>query len=132
MYVVTSSCVYTKDISCMKVCPVNCFFDAGQMLVVHPVECIDCGLCIPECPVSAIFAEDEVPEKEQIFIRLNRMFFEGGEAEEVDQLMAEAGRLLASVEEEDKRAKIEAFLKNREVFTTKKEGDDVEKARLTP
>jgi len=132
MYVVTSSCAHTKDISCMKVCPVNCFFDAGQILVVHPVECIDCGLCIPECPVNAIFAEDEVPEKEQAFIRLNRMFFEGGDAAEVDQIMETAKELLASVEEEDKREKIEAFLKNREIYTTPKEGDEMEQFRLTP
>lgn len=132
MYVVTSPCAHTKDISCMKVCPVNCFFDAGQILVVHPVECIDCGLCIPECPVNAIFAEDEVPEKEQAFIRLNKMFFEGGDAAEVDQIMETAKELLASVEEEDKREKIEAFLKNREIYTTPKEGDEMEKFRLTP
>jgi len=132
VYVVTSPCAHTKDISCMKVCPVNCFFDAGQILVVHPVECIDCGLCIPECPVNAIFAEDEVPEKEQAFIRLNKMFFEGGDAAEVDQIMETAKELLASVEEEDKREKIEAFLKNREIYTTPKEGDEMEKFRLTP
>ena len=132
MYVVTSPCAHTKDISCMKVCPVNCFFDAGQILVVHPVECIDCGLCIPECPVNAIFAEDEVPDKEQAFIRLNKMFFEGGDAAEVDQIMETAKELLASVEEEDKREKIEAFLKNREIYTTPKEGDEMEKFRLTP
>jgi Fe-S-cluster-containing hydrogenase component 2 len=131
-YVVTSPCVHTKDISCMKVCPVNCFFDAGQWLVIHPVECIDCGLCIPECPVNAIFPEDEVSEQEQAFIRLNKMFFEGGDAAEVDTLMSAAEKALATVTEPDKRAKIDAFLKNKEIYTQAKEGEALEKLRLTP
>jgi Fe-S-cluster-containing hydrogenase component 2 len=131
-YVVTSPCVHTRDISCMKVCPVNCFFDAGQLLVIHPVECIDCGLCIPECPVNAIFPEDEVAEQEQAFIELNKMFFEGGDPAEVDALMASAEKALAPVAEADKRAKIDAFLKNRELFTKAKEGEELEKLRQTP
>ncbi|MBI3829174.1 MAG: ferredoxin family protein [Planctomycetes bacterium] len=84
--VVTSPCIGTKDTACAKVCPVNCFFDAGEMLVIDPHDCIGCGLCIPECPVSAIFMDSDVPEQEQAFIARNRDFFTGKSAEELDRL----------------------------------------------
>lgn len=131
-HVVTSPCVHSKDMSCMKVCPVPCFFDAGQMLVIHPEECVDCGLCVPECPVNAIFPEDEVTRQEQAFIRLNRMFFEGGDMTEVNALMTAAEKSLASVTEPVKRAKINAFLKNRAVFSQAKGIDVLEKLRQSP
>src|SRR5476651_1292293 len=75
--VVTSPCIGTKDGACAKVCPVNCFYDAGEMLVVNPDECISCGACVSECPVSALFMMEDVPESETPFIARNRMFFEG-------------------------------------------------------
>ena len=53
----------------MRVCPVDCFYDAGDMLVIDPEECIICGLCIAECPVKAIYSADEVPPQEESFIR---------------------------------------------------------------
>jgi NAD-dependent dihydropyrimidine dehydrogenase PreA subunit len=84
--VVTSPCIGTKDSACTKVCPMNCFFDAGEMLVVNPDECIGCSLCIPECPVSAIYLESDVPENEHPFIARNRAFFEGKSAEELEKL----------------------------------------------
>ena len=76
-HVVTSPCKGTKDTSCMKVCPVTCFYDAGDVLLINPDECIDCGLCVPECPVSAIFPVDEVPDTDKEWVDTNKVFFDG-------------------------------------------------------
>jgi len=70
--VVTEPCVNCKDKSCILVCPMDCFHDAGNMLVIDPEECIDCEACIPQCPVEAIFYQDDVPHKWQQYIELNR------------------------------------------------------------
>jgi ferredoxin len=70
-FIVTSACVGCKDTECVTVCPVDCFYEGPNMLVIDPDECIDCGLCEPACPVKAIFAEDDVPESEIPFIDLN-------------------------------------------------------------
>jgi len=78
-YVITSPCIDVQDQSCVEVCPVDCiYFDEGEdrMLYINPDECIDCGACEPACPVSAIFAEDDVPDSEKEFIELNRKGFE--------------------------------------------------------
>lgn len=77
-YVITEPCVGVKDKSCVAVCPVDCIHgtDADDQLFINPVECIDCGLCEPECPVDAIFMEDEVPEKWKSFIQLNADYFD--------------------------------------------------------
>ena len=72
-HIVLSTC--TKDLTCVQVCPVNCFYDAGDQLVINPDECIDCGQCIPECATEAIVTEEEVPEAEQAAIAKNRDFF---------------------------------------------------------
>jgi len=85
-HVVTSPCIGTKDTACAKVCPVNCFYDAGELLVIHPGECIFCGLCVPECPVAAIFPLEDVPEAETAFIQRNRDFCESRSAEELEKL----------------------------------------------
>src|SRR3954466_5096125 len=71
-YVVTESCIKCKYTDCVDVCPVDCFREGPNMLVIDPDECIDCTLCVPECPVEAIFAEDDVPDSQQEFIALNR------------------------------------------------------------
>src|ERR1700704_4957797 len=60
-YVVTESCVKCKYTDCVDVCPVDCFREGPNMLVIDPDECIDCTLCVAECPVEAIYAEDDVP-----------------------------------------------------------------------
>ena len=60
-YVVTESCIKCKYTDCVDVCPVDCFREGPNMLVIDPDECIDCTLCVAECPVEAIFAEDDVP-----------------------------------------------------------------------
>jgi len=70
-YVVTESCIKCKYTDCVDVCPVDCFREGPNMLVIDPVECIDCTLCVPECPVEAIFAEDDVPVAQRTFIELN-------------------------------------------------------------
>lgn len=70
-FVVTSACVGCKDTECVTVCPVDCFYEGPNTLVIDPDECIDCALCEPACPVKAIYAEDEVPESEIPFIALN-------------------------------------------------------------
>jgi len=70
-YVVTESCVKCKYTDCVDVCPVDCFREGPNMLVIDPDECIDCTLCVPECPVEAIFSEDDVPAGQRDFIAIN-------------------------------------------------------------
>ena len=70
-YVVTESCIKCKYTDCVDVCPVDCFHEGPNMLVIDPDECIDCTLCVAECPVEAIYAEDDVPENQRAFLRLN-------------------------------------------------------------
>ena len=76
-YVITEPCVGTKDRSCIEVCPVDCIFETEHMLVIDPVECIDCGACEPECPVEAIFPEDALPEKWEAFVKINYAYSDG-------------------------------------------------------
>ena len=71
-YVVTEKCVKCKYTDCVEVCPVDCFHEGPNMLVIDPEECIDCSLCVPECPVEAIFAEDDVPPEQEAFVEINR------------------------------------------------------------
>ena len=78
-YVVCEPCLGTKDHACVDVCPVECFYEGEDILYIHPDECIDCGACEPECPVDAIFADDEVPEKWVSYIAKNAKPFEDGE-----------------------------------------------------
>ena len=70
-YVVTESCIKCKYTDCVDVCPVDCFREGPNMLAIDPDECIDCILCVPECPVEAIFAEDDVPDAQHEFIARN-------------------------------------------------------------
>ena len=70
-YVVTENCIKCKFTDCVDVCPVDCFHAGPNFLVIDPEECIDCTLCVPECPAEAIFAEDDVPEVQRSFIALN-------------------------------------------------------------
>jgi ferredoxin len=71
-YVVTDNCINCKYTDCVEVCPVDCFREGPNFLVIDPNECIDCALCVPECPVEAIYAEDDVPKSMKEFIALNR------------------------------------------------------------
>ena len=70
-FVVTDKCIKCKYMDCVEVCPVDCFYEGENMLVIHPDECIDCGVCEPECPAEAIYAEDDVPNNQAQFIKLN-------------------------------------------------------------
>ena len=80
-YVIAEPCVDVLDTACVEVCPVDCIhYEEGvdRKLYIDPDECIDCGACEPECPVSAIFPEEDVPEEWQSYIRKNYEYFEGG------------------------------------------------------
>lgn len=70
-YVVTETCIKCKYTDCVDVCPVDCFREGPNFLVIEPDECIDCTLCVAECPVEAIYAEDDVPEDQRHYIELN-------------------------------------------------------------
>lgn len=70
-FIVTESCIKCKYTDCVEVCPVDCFHEGPNMLVIDPDECIDCTLCEPECPVEAIMSEDDVPDNLKDFIKLN-------------------------------------------------------------
>jgi ferredoxin len=73
-YTITSPCIDVQDQACVEVCPVDCIhFDEGddRMLYINPEECIDCGACEPACPVTAIFAEDDVPADQEVFKSIN-------------------------------------------------------------
>jgi ferredoxin len=70
-FVVIDSCIRCKYTDCVEVCPVDCFREGPNMLVIDPDECIDCNLCVPECPVDAIYAEDDLPEDKQEYTALN-------------------------------------------------------------
>tara|TARA_Y100001937_G_C7075544_1_gene310429 strand:+ start:879 stop:1154 length:276 start_codon:yes stop_codon:yes gene_type:complete len=81
-HVVTSACVNHKYQDCVSVCPVDAFREANTYLIIDPDECIDCGACIPECPVGAIYYEDDVPDDEFDWIQKN-------EDESIDAEIAE-------------------------------------------
>ena len=70
-YVVCDPCHACKYTDCVVVCPTECFHEGEHMLYIDPDECIDCGNCIPECPVEAIFRDDDVPADQREFIALN-------------------------------------------------------------
>ncbi|MFA9438088.1 ferredoxin FdxA [Uliginosibacterium sp. sgz301328] len=70
-YVVTENCIKCKYTDCVDVCPVDCFREGPNFLVIDPDECIDCTLCVAECPAEAIFAEDDLPADQQHFLALN-------------------------------------------------------------
>ena len=74
-YVVTEACIRCKYMDCVEVCPVDCFYEGANMLVINPDECIDCGVCEPECPAEAILPDTE-PEAEK-WLELNQKFSTG-------------------------------------------------------
>jgi len=71
-YVVTEACIRCKYMDCVEVCPVDCFYEGDNMLVIHPDECIDCGVCEPECPVDAILPDTETAAER--WLELNREY----------------------------------------------------------
>ena len=70
-HIVLDSCIRCKYTDCVDVCPVDCFREGPNMLVIDPDECIDCAVCIPECPAEAIVAEEDVPKGQEQYIELN-------------------------------------------------------------
>ena len=71
-YVVNESCIKCKLMDCVEVCPVDCFYEGENMLVINPDECIDCGVCVPECPIDAIVPDTD--ERAEKFLELNRKY----------------------------------------------------------
>ena len=84
-YIICEPCIGTKDSACVDVCPVDCIhprkdegdYELAEMLYIHPDECIDCGACVPACPVEAIFALDETPAKWRQYIPVNAQYYRG-------------------------------------------------------
>jgi len=74
-YVIVEACIGVKDRACVDVCPVDCIYEGEDMLYIHPDECIDCGACEPECPVTAIFPEEDVPPEMVSYIEKNKAVF---------------------------------------------------------
>ena len=75
-YIITDACIGVKDRACVDVCPVDCIYEGEEQLFIHPDECIDCGACEPECPVSAIYPEEDVPANLQASIAKNKEIFD--------------------------------------------------------
>src|SRR6266571_2436714 len=76
-YIIAERCINVKDRSCVDVCPVDCIYEGEDQLYIHPDECIDCGACEPECPVTAIFPEEDTPPQWKSYIAKNRDVFQG-------------------------------------------------------
>ena len=70
-YVVTENCIQCKYTDCVEVCPVECFYEGPNFLVIHPDECIDCDDCVEACPAGTIFNEDHLPKDKQHFLEIN-------------------------------------------------------------
>ena len=73
-YIVKDECIKCKLMDCVEVCPVDCFYEGGNMLVINPEECIDCGVCEPECPVDAIISDTE--DKNEKWLKINQEYSE--------------------------------------------------------
>ena len=71
-FVVTEACIQCKYTDCVSVCPMDCFLEGPNFLVIHPDECIDCSMCVPECPVGAIAGEDDLADDQRHFAAINR------------------------------------------------------------
>src|SRR3990170_4992681 len=74
-YTICEPCIDVKDRACVDECPVDCIYEGGRMLYIHPDECVDCGACEPVCPVTAIFYEDDVPAEWKKFTPINAEWF---------------------------------------------------------
>lgn len=83
-YIVADPCVKCKYTDCVAVCPVDCFYEGVNFLVIHPDECIDCGACEPECPTTAIFEEGDLPEKWNAYIDINAVLSGAKEKDDAD------------------------------------------------
>ena len=75
-YVIAEPCIDVKDKACVDECPVDCIYEGPRMLYIHPDECVDCDACVPVCPVTAIFPEDDLPSEWKQFTAVNAEWFE--------------------------------------------------------
>jgi NAD-dependent dihydropyrimidine dehydrogenase PreA subunit len=117
-FVITDPCIGTKDTSCVDVCPVDCIhprkdepeFDATTMLYIHPDECIDCGACVPACPVAAIYdSVDATPSSQKALVDANALFRSGdpdtlAKAEAIVKAHAEAHADLMAIDPKERQA----------------------------
>ena len=105
-FIVNDNCIKCKFTDCVEVCPVDCFYEGENMLVIHPDECIDCGVCEPECPVEAIQADtDDGAEK---WLELNRKF-----SEEWPNLTAKKEALSEADKFKDEKDKYEKYFSSK-------------------
>jgi len=77
-HIVAEPCIKCKYTDCVEVCPVDCFYEGANMLVIHPEECIDCGACVPVCPTTAIFPQDQLPAKWAEYTEINDRLSKSG------------------------------------------------------
>jgi ferredoxin len=75
-YVIAEPCIDVKDKACVDECPVDCIYEGPRMLYIQPDECVDCDACVPVCPVTAIFPEDDLPAEWKQFTKVNAEWFE--------------------------------------------------------
>ncbi len=73
-YIVAEPCIKCKYTDCVEICPVMCFHEGANFLVIDPIECIDCGACVAECPVQAIYPQEDLPHKWDAFIAINARY----------------------------------------------------------
>ena len=102
-HVVTSNCVDCKFTDCVLVCPVDCFYEMETQLVIDPDECIDCSACVAECPVEAIYAEDEIPDSEEATLEFNAVEAERLKNEGVEPIVDQKDPLPTA---EDKKSEL--------------------------
>lgn len=100
-FVVTDACIRCKYTDCVEVCPVDCFYEGENMLVIHPDECIDCGVCEPECPIEAILPDTD--DKAEDWLELNRKY-----SEEWPNITLKKDAMPEAEEMKDKEGKIES------------------------
>lgn len=87
-FVVTEACIQCKYTDCVSVCPMECFIEGPNFLVINPDECIDCSMCVPECPVEAIVGENELTPEQQPFIEMNRRLSQHPQWQRISQVKA--------------------------------------------
>lgn len=96
-YVIAQPCVDLKDRACVDECPVDCIYEGPRMLYIHPDECVDCDACVPVCPVTAIFPEDDLPSEWKQFSKVNAEWF----ADDVTGLGSPGGAAQAGAQAQD-------------------------------
>ncbi|UTC24668.1 ferredoxin family protein [Candidatus Comchoanobacter bicostacola] len=73
-YIVSDQCINCKYTDCVEACPVDCFHEGPNMVIINPEECIDCNLCVSECPINAIYSEEDLPENQQHMKEINAKY----------------------------------------------------------